>query len=199
MDELRTFVKDPGGIVVELGSRDGLDAEKMAGIFTASRVVTIEANPESFGNIVLRFPQFENYNVAISNVIGEADFWQVNAKFGDVIVGQSSLMYKESYDTIAEKIRVPVMTMDKFVEVAGIDEIEVMKIDVEGATYEALEGFTKIRMTRLLHIESEHEQFWTGQHLYEDTEKFMTDAGYERVYYQPVWTNQSDTIWLRKD
>lgn len=199
MHNLRHFTDKFGGTVVEVGSRDGHNAREIADIFRARRVVTIEANPECYADIERDYPQFENYNVAISNVCGTLDFYKVDHSHGETLLGQSSLLYKESYDNIATKISVPALTMDEFVERRGIGKIEVMKIDVEGATYEVLEGFSKIRMTRLLHIESEHREFWHGQHLYEDTANFMTQAGYEQVYFAPVWTDQSDSIWLRKD
>lgn len=199
MDELRPFVKGFGGTVVELGSRDGHDAAKMADIFQASRVIAIEANPYCAGEINRTYPEFEVVNVAIAQQTGMVKFYAVKPEYGEVILGQSSLLYKDAYREIANEILIPAYTMDDFVESLKIDEIECMKIDVEGATYEVLEGFTKIRMTRLFHIESEHKEFWEGQKLYEDTARFMEDAGYEQVYFAPVWTEQSDTIWQRID
>lgn len=199
MQELRKFVAKGGGTVVELGSRDGHNAKDMASIFNARRVITIEANPDCHADIESSYPEFENYNLAISNKSGIIDFYKVGHEHGETLLGQSSLLYKSSYDKIATKIQVPALTMDAFVEKRGIGSIECMKIDVEGATYEVLEGFSKIRMTRLLHIESEHFEFWQGQKLYDDTAAFMAEAGYEQVYFAPVWTEQSDSVWLRKD
>lgn len=199
MDELRPFVKGFGGTVVELGSRDGHDAAKMEEIFQAERVIAIEANPYCAREINRNYPEFEVVNVAIAQQTGRVKFYAVKPEYGEVILGQSSLLYKDAYREIANEILIPAYTMDDFVESLKIDEIECMKIDVEGATYEVLEGFTKIRMTRLFHIESEHKEFWEGQKLYDDTARFMEDAGYEQVYFAPAWTDQSDTIWRRID
>lgn len=199
MQELAEFFNLPGGVIVEVGSRDGHDAKAMRDIFVASRVVTVEANPECFDKICASYPDFDSYNLAIGNRTGKAEFWRVDQKYGDIMVGQSSTLYKPSYDTIASKIEVDMMTMDDFVSSIGLNEIEALKIDVEGATFELLQGFSKIRMARLLHIESEHFEFWEGQKMYDDTASFMHEAGYEQVYFAPVWTNQSDSIWLRRD
>lgn len=199
MQELKQFKIRNGGTVIELGSRDGHNAQEMADIFLPDRIITIEANPRCWEDICKSYPHFENYNVAISNRSGSMDFYAVRHDFDPVLLGQSSLLYKPSYDNIADKIEVSALTMDDFVEQHNISEIEVMKVDVEGATLEVFEGFSKIRMTRLLHVESEHKSFWEGQRLYEDTASFLTDAGYEQVFFAPVWTDQSDSIWLRKD
>lgn len=199
MKELSPFVIGHGGTVVEVGSRDGHDAREMAELFHADRVVTVEANPESWRDIQNVYPNFENYNIALGDRVGTTDFYAVRHNLGPVTHGQSSILYKKSYDDIADKITVDITTMDEFVKEHNIDSIEALKIDVEGATLEFLHGFESIRMTRLLHVESEHEQFWEGQYLYEDTVELLEGAGYERVYFAPAWANQSDTIWRRVD
>jgi FkbM family methyltransferase len=197
--ELEPFVRGVGGTVVEIGSRDGHDAYAMAELFSASRTVVIEANPECYQDIVRDYPQFEVYNQAITNQSGPVEFYAMRHDNPAPTLGQSSLLYRDIYDTLASKIVVPGYTMDDFTERARINSIEVIKIDVEGATFQVLQGFTKIRMTRLLHIESEHKVFWPGQKLYEDTVRFMEEAGYEQVYYKNVFEAQSDTIWQRID
>lgn len=199
MNEFRPFVEHKGGTVVEIGSRDGHDADKMTKIFRASRTIVVEANPECYDDIIRSYPKYESYNVAISDSCGEMDFWKVDGRYGETLLGQSSLLYKDSYRDIATKIRVPALTMDDFVGIHDIDAIEAMKIDVEGATIKVLNGFSNIRITRLIHVESEHKPFWDGQSLYEDTASFLTAAGYEQVYFMPVWTDQSDSIWRRID
>lgn len=199
MHNLKPFVADLGGTVVEVGSRDGHDARKIAEIFGAKRVITIEANIDCYHDIEKKYPYFENYNLVIGDKTGASDFYKVDHKHGEVLLGQSSVLYKPSYDTIATRVSVPALTMDDFVDFYGINDIEVMKIDVEGFTYQVLQGFTKIRMTRLLHVESEQKEFWDDQKLYSDTARHLVDAGYEQVYFSQVWTDQSDSIWLRKD
>lgn len=199
MKEFKPFVQEFGGTVVEIGSRDGHDASSMSTMFKAARTIVIEANPECVKDIIRDYPEVEIYNIAITNKSGWVEFYAMNHDNPAPALGQSSLLYRPMYDTLASKITVPGDTMDEFVRMARIDHIEAMKIDVEGATYQVLEGFTKIRMTRLLHIESEHKEFWAGQKLYEDTARLMKEAGYEQVYYKNVFEAQSDTIWQRID
>ena len=199
MKEFEPFVRSFGGTVLELGSRDGHDANAMNSIFRATRTVIIEANPECYLDIIRNYPDFESYKIAITDHSGWVEFYAMSHDNSVSALGQSSLLYRDFYDTMASKIAVPGETMDEFVRMARIDSIEAMKIDVEGATYQVLEGFTKIRMTRLLHIESEHKVYWEGQKLYEDTARFMKEAGYEQVYFKMVFEEQSDSIWQRKD
>lgn len=199
MRELLPFVKDFGGTVIELGSRDGHDALTMSTLFHADRVITIEANPECYEDIQRTYPQFENYNCAINNRTGPVEFFAMSHDNPSWALGQSSLLNRDIYDRGATKIVVDGLTMDDFTDINNITSIEAMKIDVEGATFQVLEGFTKLRMTRLLHVELEESMYWPGQKLYADTEKLLKDYKYERVYFKYAWENQSDSIWLRKD
>lgn len=199
MKELLPFVDEQGGTIVELGSRDGHDAKTMADIFQASRVVTIEANPECHAQIERDYPEFENYNCAILDRTGNVDFYRVRSTFPAPNIGQSSIMSRDIYAGMADVITVPGLTMDSFTEEHHISEIAVMKIDVEGATYQVLEGFSKIRMTKLLHVEAEHVQYWDYQRLYSDVAEFLVNAGYEQVYFTYAYDEQSDSIWRRID
>ena len=198
MHEITPFIR-LGGVVVEVGSRDGHDAAKMASIVGASRTVVVEAHPVCYNRIVASYPEFEVYNFAIGSQTGPVDFYMVDPNLPSETVGQSSLLYRPLYDMVARRVTVPGLTMDDFVEQVGLDEIEVMKIDIEGATADLLDGFSKIRMTRVFHIESELQEFWPGQRLYGYTREVMTEAGYREVDNVPVFTAQSDSIWVRED
>jgi FkbM family methyltransferase len=201
IQELIKFYDSPGGVVVEAGSRDGHDAKVIGDMFKAGRVIILEASPYCYKEIVKTYPDFESHNIAIVGPDQDklVDFWQVNPNHGDDLLGSSSTLYKPMYEKIATKIKVPAMTMDEVVASLNIDAIEVMKIDVEGATYELLQGFSKIRIAKILHLESEHQEFWSGQHLYEDTKVLLEKMGYEQVFWARVWDNQSDSIWIRND
>lgn len=199
IEKLVDYYEKPGGTVVEVGSRDGDDAKRIGELFNADRVVAVEANPYCARRIERSHPEIDLFDIAITNRNGPVDFWAVDHHYGDILLGQSSTLYKQSYQGIAKHLRVIGMTMDDFVDLADIRSIEVLKIDVEGATYQVLEGFRRMRITRLVHLESEHVSFWEGQRLYEDTRDLMLSYGYEEVFRVPVWTDQSDSIWLRKD
>lgn len=199
MKVLAPFKKHDGGTVVEVGSRDGHDAKAMADVLRAGRIITVEANPESAEGIRQAYPEFENYCLAIGDRVGDVDFYAVDKQHGPAHVGRSSTLYRDIYDYEARRIQVSMVTMDEFVDTAGVRDIECMKIDVEGATYQVLTGFTKLRMTRLLHIEAEHLPYWPGQHLYDDVADHLTSAGYTQMYFAYVDKGQSDSVWLRDD
>ena len=88
--------------------------------------------------------------------------------------------------------------MDDFIEKYNIDQIDVCKIDVEGCTYEVLEGFgNKLNIVKSLHVEAENSELYENQKLFEDITIFLT--GFTMVDYTDLNDGQCDSIWIRKD
>lgn len=71
---------------------------------------------------------------ALSNYTGTAHFAQdrINIGGGNIIEGASS------------GITVPVTTLDAFVEEKGIEKVDFIKADIEGAEREMLQGATRV-------------------------------------------------------
>lgn len=199
VEALRPFASEAplGSTVIEVGSRDGHDAEAMRKMFWAGRVVTVEANPEMYQQIENTYPEFDNCCAAITDRNGAVGFNRVRSYRSATKIGQSSILNRDIYRKHADRLKVPGRTMDYLVDVLGITEIAAMKIDVEGATYQVLSGFQKLRMCYLLHIEAEHREYWKGQHQYEDVAALLKEQGFEQVHFEMTYTDQSDSVWRR--
>jgi len=97
-------------------------------------------------------------------------------------------------------ILVPTIKGSKLMEIINKD-IDMCKIDVEGATYEVLESFgDSISRIKSFHIEAEHKVVWKKQKLYSIIESFLTEHGFEKIYFKYVndVVVQSDSIWVQK-
>ena len=67
--------------------------------------------------------------------------------------------------------------------ITGLDEIDLVKIDVEGATYEVLESFgSDINKLKFIHLEAEYVQFWQNQKLYSDVSNLLLGYGFKEAY-----------------
>lgn len=79
------------------------------------------------------------YNTAVGNQVGAAEFTR------DQDPGDSSLSVVTSpTGTSVAEFMVPITTLDAFVTERGIDEIDVLKIDVEGADMDVLRGAAEL-------------------------------------------------------
>ena len=130
-----------GGVFVDVGANIGnnsLIASKIA-----SRVIAIEPNPiilerlkqninlNSLKNIVV-------YDYAISNFIGEAEFFIPDENYSNQ--GVASLSLRENIPL--KKIKVKVITLDELLK--NERRIDLIKIDVEGYSKEVIQGAKEI-------------------------------------------------------
>jgi hypothetical protein len=91
--------------------------------------------------------------------------------------------------------------MDDFIKERNIKSIDLCKIDVEGCTYEVLEGFSdSINIVNSLHIEGELITLYENQKLFKDFEQLLIEKGFTMVdYVEFDSSTQCDSIWIKNE
>jgi FkbM family methyltransferase len=187
-------------IILEIGSRDGKDANILKDFFKLDdgNVYVVEPNPRQVDVIKNSYPNFNIIDKAIFNEEGFHDFFAVER---DGLKGTSSLLNRRDnlYLRVGAKlIKVNTISGKRLLKIIGKD-IDVCKIDVEGATYEVLESFgSDISKIKSFHIECEHKEVWNDQRLYEDIKDFLINMNFTQIYFKYVnnVVLQSDSIWI---
>jgi hypothetical protein len=89
--------------------------------------------------------------------------------------------------------------MDDFFAKHNIGTIDVCKVDVEGCTYEVLQGFgNRIADVNSWHIEGELKVLYENQKLFIDFQQLLVAAGFTMVdYCQFDDDTQCDSIWIK--
>ena len=189
-----SFVKDIDKnrvkIIFEIGSRDALDAIDLSQYFKA-HVVAFECNPyqipvcrENIGNnpnVTL-----EPYGVWDSN--GYRDFYRVI----DKNPGASSFFesntespyYKPDHPdaTTQEKIVVPCIRLDDYLEHKKIGRIDLLCMDVQGAAYQVLESLgTHLKRVKYIIVELETQRMYVGEKLYDEVDQYLRNSGFIRL------------------
>lgn len=195
-------------LVYDAGSRDGHDGVELAerisdGQIEWSNIVLFECNPPSIETIKRNYPQATLITEAILDVSGKTlDFMQIH---GDQnYVGSSTLNTKRNNSWIKETSIVHVKTkrLDEVIEELGHQdtEINIMKIDIEGYSYEALVSLGKyLRNVRVFHIETEPEGKARAENS-SDIALFMTQKGYKLMAVENEWGDEiNDHVYLRID
>jgi FkbM family methyltransferase len=190
------FTKNP--VIWEVGSRDGVDAEELGNrildgaalyFWDNATVVAIEANPDQATIIRKTYPRIKIIEVAASNVTGTADFIVYHGDEG--AVGSSSLNLRWKGDDLeGHIIKVKTERLDNLI---GDEQIDIMKIDVEGHSVEVLEGLgDKLKQVKVFHIETEK---WTDSNI--KVKAFMSVRGFRLVDEQEQYGGMPDQVWLR--
>lgn len=187
--------------ILEIGSRDADDANILREGFniSESKVWIVEPNPKQQIKISDKYPKFNLIKEAIFNEEKTLTFNAVNSHD---LIGVSSLLDRNDrlYDMIdSEKIMVNTILGSRLLHNIN-EEIDLCKIDVEGATYEVLVSFgDDISKIKSMHLENEHKEVWKGQKLYDEVKTFLITKGFTEIYFQYVnnVVLQSDTIWVQ--
>ena len=201
MDELVDIVKNRTTIVpktiLEIGSLHGKDSLALKTGFNVpdSSVFICEPHPDHYQYISETF----NFNV-FEIAIGEIDLESIEFNAIDTSLNQNfgiSSALKRNDNATYITISVPQKSLKTFIQDIGVDEVSILKIDVEGLTWEVLHGLDDyIHKVRCLHIEAEHIPVWENQKLCRDCEDILIDAGFMCVGMKMAWP-QSDSVWIK--
>ncbi len=139
---------------------------------------------------------------AISNYDGTTIFNAIDLT-QPVHHGCSSIYHMgKKYNKIKDRpyntVNLPVHRIDTLMENGTIpNDSAVVKIDVEGKSFEVLEGFGKyLKNVKILHVETEIIDLYGGQKIRSDIEKFMRWQGFRVVHSLYVPEFQDDLIFL---
>jgi FkbM family methyltransferase len=132
-------------LVVDAGSNIGLAAIDFALRCPHARIVAIEPDPTALTKLVRNvraFPQISVAPVALAASSGLRPFWSGPATWA------SGFSRTASHQAL---IVVPTKTLDQVLIEAGFfDDIDILKLDVEGAEREVLSSFTGLGSTRMV-------------------------------------------------
>lgn len=188
---------------VEIGANFAQDAttiKHMCGI-NDDDIYVFEAHPVIFEEIKNRY-HYHAYPQAVSNYSGHSRFYicdleNVNNN------GMSSLRYSDDlYNEHYHEVTVETVRMDEMIEKNLVpEEIDFLKIDVEGNTYEVLEGMgDKIRSIKAIQCEGDYYRYWDEEILFDKIFQYLWEHNFRMVRFQITADNkESDSLWIRGD
>jgi FkbM family methyltransferase len=169
---------------------NGDDALAFANAVAGGTVFAFEVNPENLrrmrGDPRLSAANVHIVPLAVTNSNGEAPFFIVKADYSTIndARGQSSLLRRSEALECPDGVLVRTTRLDTFLASRALFDAPIaLWIDVEGQTYEAIEGATGIlRHVSLIHVEVETEPcIAPGQKLYAATKRLLRSLGFVEV------------------
>jgi FkbM family methyltransferase len=199
VETYKKYFGDTANTIIDVGTRDGDDAEFLRERLSAKNIYAIDANPLAVADTKLKYPNFNIFETAVSNYDGTTKFVQIVSDDKDH-AGSSSI---ENYSFFEEAqyntIEVPVTRMDTLLDSLDIEmPIDIIKVDIEGYTHEFLEGLGEyIKNVKLFHLETEtfyrHFQHKTNNHII----NFMINSGFLLCDVQYQWGEGiQDQTWI---
>jgi FkbM family methyltransferase len=184
--------------IVEVGSLDGGDSMFFRKHFPNANIYAIEGLPDNYNKYLKDNKEIKAFNIVICDYIGEIKFYvkNINGRHGIYDRGQQ-------YGT--KIIELPCITLDTFCVSNNIPKIDILKIDVEGATLNVLKGMKSIlSKVQIMHIETETYPFFEGQSLHDEVVSFLNNHNFSLVDISKVEIQreiqrgrfQMDSVWI---
>jgi FkbM family methyltransferase len=113
--------------------------------FAFARVISVKPEPLNFAALVRNVAPYENVTPS------RAALWNND---GEITLGSSDASPKGAFQVVENGgTRVADVTMDTLMRETGIETIDLLKVDVEGAEKEVLAARDRIKKVRIIAIE----------------------------------------------
>jgi FkbM family methyltransferase len=191
---------DNAKVIYDAGTRDGEDADYLAKKLNAESVICFDANPLAVEATAKNYPDFLVIETALSNYDGEAMFTQIVSDRADY-AGSSSLTNVANWnDAELNQLKVKVSRMDTLIEQMNLPIPDVVKVDLEGYSYEFLEGLGKyLHAVKVFHLETETFNRHEGHKDNKQVAELMRTNGFRLVCTSYEWgPHIEDQTWVKQ-
>jgi FkbM family methyltransferase len=130
----------PGDVVLDVGANEGRFSDAVTGFRSDLRVHAFEPHPETFARLeaLARKSGFRAHNVGLSDRGGTARLWDYADGGGSSHASLSRGVIADIHGGQAQATEVALTTLDAVCKEQEIDDIFLLKLDVEGAEAAAL-------------------------------------------------------------
>lgn len=178
--------------VWDVGTRDGEDAVYLGKQLGAKDIYAIDANPTAIAK-TKKHPELIVIETAIADYEGHAEFTEIVSDNKDYAGCSSFTAVLDNQAVERRKHKVKVTRLETLFDKAP----DLIKIDLEGYTYEALLGMGDyLESTKCLHLETELEPHHEGAKTSKEIAEFMTNKGFELEGKFYEWSGVEDQVWI---
>lgn len=187
--------------VVEVGARDCRETLGFRALYRDARIYAFECNPATLPlcrERVAGQPGITLVERAVSDRAGRLRFYPIDpaaTPAGRYNPGASSLLRAsgayEHEDYVQTEIEVEAVTLEGFMREAGLEDIDLLWMDIQGAELAALRGLgERIAAVKLIHLEAEFVEIYAGQPLFPEVRSFLEAHGFRFIGFT-IWAAHS--------
>lgn len=172
-------------VIFEIGAADGRDCVTYAERCPNALIHAYEPLPKNFAALeekAAAVPAIKPTNMAMSDQPGQATFFET-------ALGDASSLFRpqetgssvDKYIEVETEHQVDVTTLDMECAAKGVDHIDLLKLDVQGAELSVFTGAARMLSEKrigVIYSEVQFRQLYEGTGLYHDVARFLSDHGY---------------------
>jgi len=187
-------------IFMEIGALHGNDSCYFKNKYNNSIVYAIEGSKEVYDKYLIgKGNQINIFNECIFNHNGKIKYHVKKNNENGLLSGIHSVYNRgDKYGTNIEEVECH--TLDQFCLNNNINHIDILKLDVEGATYDVLNNSHILKTIKIMHIETEDYEFFKGQKLDDDVTVLLVNNNFQLIcksgYFPTKDGKQYDSVWI---
>lgn len=200
----RHVVKAEKPVIFDVGAHHGESVTFLKTLFPNALIYSFEPDPDSFE--VLSTSVIEGvscFNLAISDVDGVASFYRnkishtnslfkvnLNSKDSIGIANATAENDTQYFDSFNEEVKVSTIRLDGFAKQCSIEQIDLLKIDVQGAECRVLAGAKEtLKHTKVIVLEISFFDYYEHQTAFIDVEKILLPLGFRLFSISEISNN----------
>jgi FkbM family methyltransferase len=188
--------------IFDIGANRGEITLRYAELFPEARIFAFEPFGDSFQILESRFSADKRiacFQVAIGDSDSKGNLFvnknvDTNSLLKPIKIGLSSDQQVKNVDTI----EVDVCTIDAFCQKANLDQIDILKLDIQGGELSALRGATDLLRKKrigMIYTEAYFKKQYENQPLFHDISQFLEPYGYHlQDIYDPIY-GKENLVW----
>jgi FkbM family methyltransferase len=191
-------------VIFDVGAHHGESVTYLKPLFPKASIYSFEPDPDSFDVLSASVIEGVSYfNMALSDADGTASFYRnkishtnsllkVNLNSRDSIgianaTAENDTQYFESFN---EEVKVATTRLDSFTKQHAIGQIDLLKIDVQGAECRVLAGGnTTLRNTKVIVLEISFFDYYEHQTAFMDVEQILSPLGFRLFSISEISNN----------
>ncbi|MFT5170414.1 MAG: FkbM family methyltransferase [Candidatus Marinamargulisbacteria bacterium] len=196
--------------VFDIGSRDGEQSLELAAAFPNAKVFAFECNPDTLKYCYAKEkinPRVTIVPKAVSDKDGTLTFYQNDIeKFDfeiprsyrggreDIYVAGASSLYHSDHSLVQkQKIEVESIRLDTFCNAQGIETVDIIWMDLEGAELRALQSLgNRIKNTKMIWTETRTSPGSAGQCSFSELNAYLKPFSFDYLHRKRVDGNVGD-------
>jgi FkbM family methyltransferase len=203
------FLRRAPAVVVEIGARDCKETLALHDRYPSSHVYAFECNPHTLDECRRRVSGVANVTLiesAVADEDGPLSFFAIDTERTvtsqpDGNPGASSLLEAsgeypiETY--IQKKITVTSTRLSTFMTARGLDHIDLIWMDVQGAELQVLKSAgERLRDVGIIHVEVEFFPIYKNQPLFRDVNRYMDAKGFRLLTFTRMDRYAGDAVFV---
>jgi len=205
LKKIRKHQLNPG-VILDLGANIGNESVILATQFPKAQIYSFECNPVAIEKCKEKTSTCSNIQVipkaVQSSYKKEIDFYSVVGSHPASSLFLTNGEYEKDQGKarfVQQKIKVDSTRIDIWANENGIDHIDLVWMDLQGAELDALIGFGDlIKTVKMIYVEVQYKPIYKGSATNEAIDKFLLDNGFVNVWYDKKRLKLSKNWWTDK-